>query len=56
MIKNNENDLLIAKIIDKKNLCDKKNRVTFSDFLNEKEQRVILKMQNFSNCFFLWWK
>ena len=52
MIKNNESDFLIAKILDKKHLCDKKNRITYSDFLNEKEQREILKKQNFSNCFF----
>ena len=30
-----ENDLLIAKVLDKKKICNSKNKITYTDFLNE---------------------
>lgn len=47
-----ENDLLIAKVLDKKKICDSKNKITYTDFLNEKEQRVIEKNVKLENAFF----
>lgn len=48
----NENDLLIAKVLDKKKLCDSKNRITFTDFLNEREQKIVEKNIKMKNSFF----
>ena len=47
-----ENDLLIAKVLDKKKICNSKNKITYTDFLNEKEQRVIEKYVKLENAFF----
>lgn len=47
-----ENDLLIAKVLDKKKICNSKNKITYTDFLNEKEQRVIEKNVKLENAFF----
>ena len=47
-----ENDLLIAKVLDKKKICNSKNKITYTDFLNEKEQRVIEKNVRLENAFF----
>ena len=47
-----ENDLLIAKALDKKKICNSKNKITYTDFLNEKEQRVIEKNVKLENAFF----
>ena len=47
-----ENDLLIAKVLDKKKICNSKNKITYTDFLNEKEQRVIEKNVKLENVFF----
>ncbi len=46
-----EEDLLIAKSVDKKRLCKTRNKITYSDFLNEKEQLVIKKNLKLENCF-----
>ena len=47
-----ENDLLIAKVLDKKKICNSKNKITYTDFLNEKEQCVIEKNVKLENAFF----
>ena len=47
-----ENDLLSAKVLDKKKICNSKNKITYTDFLNEKEQRVIEKNVKLENAFF----
>lgn len=47
-----ENDLLIAKVLDKKKICNSKNKITYTDFLNEKEQRVIEKNVKLEKAFF----
>lgn len=47
-----ENDLLIAKVLDKKKICNSKNKITYTDFLNEKEQRAIEKNVKLENAFF----
>lgn len=46
-----EEEILISKILDKKRLCETKNKVMYSDFLNEKEQKIINKKLNLSNYF-----
>ena len=48
----NEDDLLIAKIMDKKRSCDTKNKITYSDFLNEREQMIVTKNIRPDNAFF----
>lgn len=50
--KESDDDLLIARVLDKKRLCDSKNRVTYSGFLNEREQTIIMKNINMNHCFF----
>ena len=50
--KDDENDLLIAKVFDKKKFCNTRNKITYTDFLNEKEQRVIEKNVKLENAFF----
>ena len=47
-----ENVLWIAKVLDKKKICNSKNKITYTDFLNEKEQRVIEKNVKLENAFF----
>jgi len=50
--KDDENDLLIAKVWDKKKFCDTRNKITYTDFLNEKEQAIISRNMNLGNAFF----
>lgn len=50
--KDDENDLLIAKVFDKKKFCNTRNKITYTDFLNEKEQAIISKNMNLDNAFF----
>ena len=38
-----ENNILIARIQDQKRLCDTKNRITSSVFLNSSEQAIVSK-------------
>ena len=53
MIKtDNDDDLLIAKILDKEKFCKNKNIITFSDFLNEREQSIIKKNIKLNNALF----
>lgn len=49
--KDDENDLLIAKVWDKKKFCDTRNKITYTDFLNEKEQAIISRNMNLGNAF-----
>ena len=42
--KNSEYRILIAKIIDKYNYCITKNKITYSDFLNNTERTIIEKI------------
>ncbi len=46
-----EYDLLIAKICDKQKQCITKNKIMFSDFLNEKEQNIVKKNIKLKNSF-----
>lgn len=50
--KNDEDKLLIAKIIDKQRFCETKNKVTYSDFLNQREKNLIKKNISLNNYFF----
>lgn len=50
--KDDENDLLIAKVFDKKKFCNTRNKITYTDFLNEKEQAIISRNMNLDNAFF----
>lgn len=47
----NDDEILLAKIEDKQRLASTKNKITYSDFLNEKEQLYIKKNINLKNCF-----
>lgn len=47
-----EEELLIAKILDKQKFCKSQNRITYSDFLNQKEKKIIQKNVKLENCFF----
>lgn len=47
-----EDDLLIAKVLDKKRICDSKNKITYTDFLNEREQLIVSKKLRLENAFF----
>ncbi|MCI8291252.1 MAG: hypothetical protein HFJ25_03240 [Clostridia bacterium] len=47
-----EDKILIAKILDKQKFCESKNRITYSDFLNEKEKTFIKKNLRLENYFF----
>lgn len=44
--------ILLAKILDKQKFCLSKNKVTYSDFLNEREKNFVEKNLNLQNCFF----
>ncbi len=44
--------ILISKILDKKKFCDSKNKITYSDFLNQQEKNLILKNIKLDNYFF----
>lgn len=50
--KKSDDELLLAKVADKQKICGSKNRVTYTDFLNQKEQVLISKTINLKNCFF----
>lgn len=50
--KNDEDKLLIAKIVDKQRFCETKNKITYSDFLNQREKTLINKNISLKNCFF----
>lgn len=47
-----EEELLVAKVLDKQRLCLSKNRVMYSDFLNQREKVVVQKNLRLENCFF----
>lgn len=47
-----DDKILIAKILDKQKFCESKNRITYSDFLNEKEKTFIKKNLKLENYFF----
>lgn len=47
-----EEEILIAKILDKQKFCTSKNRITYSDFLNQREKVIIQKNVKLENCFF----
>lgn len=49
---NDEDKILIAKILDKQDFCLSRNRVVHSDFLNQREKKLIEKSLNLKNCFF----
>ena len=38
-----EERILLAKILDKQKFCLSKNKITYSDFLNQKEKTIIQK-------------
>lgn len=42
--KDDENDLLIAKVFDKKKFCNTRNKITYTDFLNEKNRLLLVKI------------
>lgn len=46
-----EEDLLLARIEDKVQICYSKNKITYSDFLNEKEQMIVNKKVKIDNSF-----
>ena len=50
--KKSDDELLLAKVADKQKICGSKNRITYTDFLNKKEQVLISKNINLKNCFF----
>ena len=47
-----EERILLAKILDKQKFCLSKNKITYSDFLNQKEKTIIQKKMKLRNCFF----
>ena len=48
-----DNDkILISKILDKYNFCKIKNKITYSDFLNQREKHIINKNISLENYFF----
>lgn len=53
--KNEKDRLLISKLIDKIRFCETKNKIQTTDFLDEKEQKLLenfLKSQKISNYFY----
>lgn len=46
-----EEDLLIAKVLDKQKYCLAKNKITYTDFLNHREKMIIQKSVKIKNCF-----
>lgn len=44
--------ILISKVLDKQKFCLTKNKVTYTDFLNQKEKVVVQKNINLQNYFF----
>lgn len=44
--------LLISKVLDKQKFCISKNKVTYTDFLNQREKSIIQKKLNLENYFF----
>lgn len=49
---NDDEKILLAKVLDKQKFCLSRNRVTYTDFLNQKEKSYIEKNLNFKNYFF----
>ena len=49
---NDEAKILVAKMKDKQRFCETKNKITYSDFLNENEKNIIQKNMNLDNFFF----
>lgn len=47
-----DNEVLLAKVDDKQRLSNVKNKITYTDFLNDKEQILISKKLNLKN--YLW--
>lgn len=47
-----EDEILLAKIEDKQRLANTKNKITYTDFLNDKEQALIKKKMNLKNSLF----
>ena len=43
----NDDEVLLAKVEDKQRLANIKNKITYTDFLNDKEQVLINKKLNF---------
>ena len=41
-----DSQILIAKVQDKQKFCKSKNKITYSDFLNQAEKKLILKRIN----------
>ena len=57
--KNTEYSILIAKVIDKYNFCKNKNKIMYTDFLNNSEKAIIekiLKEEKISNYVFYYGK
>lgn len=53
--KNNEDKLLISKVIDKIKFCESKNKIQTTDFLDQMEQKLVgdfLKLQKIDNYFY----
>ncbi len=48
----NDDEVLLAKVEDKQRLANIKNKITYTDFLNDKEQVLISKKLNLKN--YLW--
>lgn len=44
--------ILIAKILDKQKFCLSKNKITYSDFLNQREKMIVQKNLSLRNYFF----
>lgn len=47
-----EDEILLAKVEDKQRLANTKNKITYTDFLNDKEQALIKKKMNLKNSLF----
>lgn len=47
-----EDEILLVKIEDKQRLANTKNKITYTDFLNDKEQALIKKKMNLKNSLF----
>lgn len=47
-----DSQILIAKVQDKQKFCKSKNKITYSDFLNQAEKKLILKRIKLERAFF----
>ena len=52
MVNNDDDKIIISKIQDKQKFCQTKNKITYSDFLNQKEKMLIRKSLKLENFFF----